>query len=197
MKDNQVSDPPEQEPLESLHVERPDLDESATTPCPEHRSSSTLSRQGSDDGQDYMHLSGLSFADKDSQQEDDDAVSGCEVQPDDVPDGLYDWSQDDLVPCLKTLCVSLEFIKGLEGASLANDPIPDDVCERLRSPFTMLPHIDNDLRMCLGIFMKTVNGSQATYDGVCQFIKQWFPDAQTQSYDQMKQTSLISQKWSR
>ena len=78
-----------------------------------------------------MHLSGLSFADKDSQQEDDDAVLGCEVQPDDVPDGLYDWSQDDLVPRLETLCVSLEFIKGLEGASLANDSIPDDVCERL------------------------------------------------------------------
>jgi hypothetical protein len=90
VKDNQVSDPPEQEPLESLHVERPDLDESATTPCPERRFSSTLSQQGSDDGQDYMHLSGLGFADKDSQQEDDDAVLGCEVQPDDVPDGLYD-----------------------------------------------------------------------------------------------------------
>ena len=42
--------------------------------------------------------------------------------------------------------------------------------------------------MCLGIFMETVNSSQATYDGVCQFIKQQFLDAHTQSYDQMKRT---------
>ena len=122
--------------------------------------------------------------DEGSQLDDNDA--GPEAHPDDVPGGLYDWSPDDIVPRLESLRVSVEFIKGLEGASLDNNPVPDEVREWLRSPPTTFPHINDDLRMCLGIFLETVNGSQASYDGVCQFIKQRYPDAQTLTYDQMK-----------
>ena len=70
-----------------------------------------------------MRSPDLGLSDEDSQREDDNAVLGCEAQPDDVPNGLYNWSQEDIVPCLETLCISIEFIKGLEGASLDRDPI--------------------------------------------------------------------------
>ena len=92
------------------------------------------------------------------------------------------------MPHLETLCVLLEFIKGLEGASLDNDPILDNVRDRLWSPSTMFPHINDDLQMFICIFMEMINGSQSTYDSVCQFIKQQYPDAQTLTYDQMKRT---------
>ena len=126
-----------------------------------------------------MRLRDLGLSDKDGQQEDDNAVPGREAQPDDIPDGLYDWSREDIVPRLETLRILIEFIKGLEGASLDRDPILDDVHAQLRFPSTMHPHIDDDLRMCIGIFMETLNGSQATYDGVCRFIKQRYPDTHT------------------
>ena len=45
--------------------------------------------------------------------------------------------------------------------------------------------MDNDLRMCLGIFLETINGSQATYDGVCRSVKQRYPDTHITTYDQM------------
>ena len=122
-------------------------------------------------------------------QFDDDV--GPKVQPDDVPGGLYDWSPDDIVPWLESLCASIEFIKGLEGANLNNDPILDNVWEQLWSPPTAFPHIDDNLHMCLRIFLDIVNGSQASYDSVCQSIKQQYPDTQTLTYDQMKQKLTV------
>ena len=90
------------------------------------------------------------------------------------------------MPLLETLRISIEFIKGLKGASLDRDPILDDVRARLQFPSTMRPHINDDLQMCIGKFMETLNGSQATYDDICRFIKQRYPDAHTWTYDQMK-----------
>ena len=49
------------------------------------------------------------------------------------------------MPCLETLRVSIEFIKGLEGASLDRDPILDDVRAQLWFPSTTCPHIDDNL----------------------------------------------------
>ena len=123
----------------------PDLDERADSPHPEHGSSPSLSRQDPVDGWDSMRSPDLGLSDEDGQQEDDHAVPGREAQPDDVPDGLYDWSQEDIVPCLETLRILIEFIKGLEGASLDRDPIPDDICARLQFPSTTRPHIDDNL----------------------------------------------------
>ena len=185
-EENQVPDPPEQGPPTSLHVEMLDLDERADSPYPECGSSPSLLRQDPVDRQDSMCSPDLGLSDENGQQEDDNTVLGREAQPDDVPDGLYDWSQEDIVPRLETLCVSIEFIKGLKGASLDRDPILDDVRARLRFPSTMHPHINVDLQMCIGIFMETLNSSQATYDSICQFIKQRYPDTHTWTYDQMK-----------
>ena len=66
-EDDQVPELPEQEPPGSPHVETLDLDESAATPSPERGSSPTPSQQVSDDSHDYMHPSGLGFADEDDQ----------------------------------------------------------------------------------------------------------------------------------
>ena len=119
---------------------------------------------------------------------DHEVVPGREAHPDDIPGGQYEWHPDDVVPNVKTLREATEFIKSLERATIDNDPIPDDVRERLRSPSTIPPHIDDDLRMCLGIFMETTNGSQASYDGVCRFIKERHPDTQVSSYSQLTRT---------
>ena len=127
-EEDQVPDPPEQGPPASPHVETLDLDERADSPHPERRSSPSLSQQDPVDSQDSMCSPDLGLSDEDSQQEDNNAVPGCEAQPDDVPDGLYDWSREDIVPHLETLRISIEFIKGLEGASLDRDPILDNVC---------------------------------------------------------------------
>ena len=70
----------------------PDLDERANSPHPERGSSPSPSRQDLVDGWDSMHSPDLSLSDEDSQREDDNAVLGREAQPDDIPDGLYDWS---------------------------------------------------------------------------------------------------------
>jgi hypothetical protein len=41
--------------------------------------------------------------------------------------------------------------------------------------------------MCLKIFLQTTNGSQATYNGVCQAITQHSPEIQTLTYNQLRQ----------
>ena len=185
--DDRVLDPPEQEPPVSLQMEMLGQDERADASRRETSPSAGLDVDlDSEHSLDPYHE--LDDPDKlddyEGSQLDDDA--GPEAQPDDVPGGLYDWSPDDIVPRLESLRVSVEFIKGLEGANLDNDPIPNDVRERLRSPPTAFPHIDDDLRMCFRIFLETVNGSQAAYDGVGRFIKQRYPDSQFSTYDQMK-----------
>jgi hypothetical protein len=48
-----------------------------------------------------------------------------------------------------------------------------------------LPHINDNLCMCLGIFLETINGSQVTYDRVCQSVKWQYPNTQIMTYDQM------------
>ena len=181
-----VQDPQEhsQEPPVSPQMEMLGLGEGGDTPGRE----TPLSPVDLDSQHTLDHKSELGDPDKldDEGSQLDDNDTGPEAHPDDVPGGLYDWSPDDIVPRLESLRISVEFIKGLEGASLDNDPVPDEVWEQLQSPPTTFPHIDDDLRMCLGIFLETVNGSQASYDGVCRFIKQQYPDAQTSTYDQMK-----------
>jgi hypothetical protein len=80
----------------------------------------------------------------------------------------------------------VEFIKGLCGATLDNDPIPLDVHERLRSPIAEPPQINKVLRLCLDVYLATINGSQVSYDNVCTALKRFSPDTCTLSHDQLK-----------
>jgi hypothetical protein len=57
--------------------------------------------------------------------------------------------------------------------------------DRLQSPILEAPDIDADLHMCINIFVQTINGSQATYDGVCKAVKWRSPEIETLTYDQM------------
>jgi hypothetical protein len=82
--------------------------------------------------------------------DDDDADPGCKAQPDNLPGGPNDWSLDNLVPHLNALRVLVDFIKGIERASLDNDPLPDDVWEHLWSPSTTFPLINDNLQCALG-----------------------------------------------
>jgi hypothetical protein len=174
---------PQEEPPGSPQVGMPELN----PPQSECRHSPLPSWNDLDDDGNPQCMPDPEHGNEDGQQEDDNAAPGREAQPDNLPGGPNDWNPDDLVPHLDVLRVSVDFIKGIEGASLDNDPLPGNVQERLRSPSTTPPLVDADLQMCLGIFLETTNGSQATYDSVCQFIKQQYPDANTSSYDQMKQ----------
>jgi hypothetical protein len=182
VEDKALVPDPQEEPPGSLQVGMLELN----PPQSEHGHSPSPPRNDLDDNGNPQCMPNPKHGNEDGQQEDDDAAPGHEAQPDDLPGGPNDWNPDDLVPHLDTLRVSVDFIKGIEGASLDNDPLPGDVQERLRSPSTTPPLVDTDLQMCLGIFLETTNGSQATYNGVCQFIKQPYPDANTSSYDQMK-----------
>jgi hypothetical protein len=122
--------------------------------------------------QNPQHASDHNQGAEGNQGLDDEVVPGCETQPDDIPGGWYEWHPDDIVPRVKNLINSTEYIKCLEAATLDNDSIPEYVRDRMQSPSTTPPHIDDDLCMCIGIFLDTINGSQATYDGVCRSIKQ-------------------------
>jgi hypothetical protein len=173
---------PQEEPPGSLQVGMPELD----PPQSEHGHSPLPSRNDLDDDGNPQCMPDPEHGNEDGQQEDDDTAPGHEAQPDNLPSGPNNWNPDDLVPHLDALRVLVDFIKGIEGASLNNDPLPGNIWECLWSPSTTPPLIDANLRMCLGIFLETTNGSQATYDSVCQFIKQRYPDANTLSYDQMK-----------
>jgi hypothetical protein len=95
---------------------------------------------------------------------------------------------DDLVPHLDALRTSVEFIRGISHASLDTDPLPSDVLERLQFPITEPLVIDKYLRLSLDAFLVSINGSQATYDGFCDAIRRFAPDAQPLSYDRMKRT---------
>ena len=125
---NQVLNPQEQEPLVSLQMEMLGQDKGADTPRRKTSPSADL-----DVNLDFEHLLDpyheLDDRDKlndfKGSQLDDDV--GPEAQPGDVPGGLYDWSPDDIVPQLESLCVSIEFIKSLKEANLNNNPIPNDV----------------------------------------------------------------------
>lgn len=84
----------------------------------------------------------------------------------------------------------LDFIKGLRGATLANDPIPNDVCERLQSPIMEPLQIDSVLHYCLDVYLATTgtNGSEASYEEVCAALRHLSPDIGNTllSHDQLK-----------
>jgi hypothetical protein len=167
VEDNALVPDPQEEPPRSPQVGMPELD----PPQSECGHSPLPSQNELDNDGNPQHMPEPKHGNKDGQQEDDDAAPGREAQPDDLPGGPNDWNPDDLVPHLDALWIAVDFLKGIEGASLDNDPLPGDVWEHLRSPSTT-PLVNADLQMCLGIFLETTNGSQATYDGVCWFIKQ-------------------------
>ena len=117
-------------------------------------------------------------------------ASRQDVQPDDLPGGPNDWNPDDIIPHMDALCKSVEFIDNLRAATLENDPIPFDVCERLKSPISEPLHIDNVLRYCLDVYLVTTgtNGSEASYEDVCKALKCLSPGIDTLLlHDQLKQ----------
>ena len=184
--DSPVSDPLEQEPG-SPRMESPGVDEMDDSSWLEHDNdpSESPTRRGHDDDR-VSHPDSEPPGEEVNPQEDDDPVPGLEAQPDDLPGGPNDWNPDDLVPHLDALRNSSNFVDRLRMASLDNDAIPPDIRERLRSPPTALPAIDADLRMCIEIFLGTTNGSQSTYETVCQAIRRRSPEIQTLSYEQMR-----------
>ena len=126
-------------------------------------------RQGDDDVPGCNAEPDPGAGNEDNQQGNDD-VLGCNAEPNDVPGGPNDWLLDDLVPHLEVLRLSTEFIDMIQLASLDNNLIPSDARERLRAPTMEPPYVDADLRMCIEIFLETMNGSQVTYNGICQAI---------------------------
>ena len=87
-------------------------------------------------------------------------------------------------------CEGCFLTDNLRAATLENDPIPFDVCERLKSPISEPLHIDNVLRYCLDIYLATTgtNGSEASYEDVCKALKCLSPGIDTLlSHDQLKQ----------
>ena len=121
----------------------------------------------------------------DDQQRSDEVALGQDVQPDDLPGGPNNWLLDNLVPHLDALHTSTQFIDQIHLTMLENNPIPPESRERLQFPIVEAPDINADLRMCIDIFVQTINGSQATYDGICQAIKRRSPKIKTLTYDQM------------
>ena len=111
---------------------------------------------------------------------------GQDVQPDDLPGGPNNWLPDNLVPHLNALSTSTQFINQICLTTLENDPIPPKAHERLQFPIVEAPDINADLQMCIDIFVQTINGSQVTYNGICQAIKRRSPEIKTLTYDQMQ-----------
>ncbi len=113
---------------------------------------------------------------------------GRNVHPDDSPGDPHDWNPDDIVPHLDALRVSVDLIKGLSCATLDDDPIPADTREWLRSPLTEPLSVSKDLRLCLDLFLATINSSRATYDSTCSALRHYSDSISLLSYDQMKRT---------
>jgi hypothetical protein len=132
-EDNDLVQDPPQEPPRSPQAGMLELDERTEDPPPEHIYSPLPLPSPHDPDDEGREL------------DDDDAAPGREAQPDNLPGGPNDWNPDDLVPHLDVLKVSVDFIKGIQRASLHNDPLPDNVQECLRSPSTTFPLIDDDL----------------------------------------------------
>jgi hypothetical protein len=130
-EDNDLVQDPVQEPPGSPQAGMPELDERTEDPPPERVYSPSPSPHDPDN--------------EGRELDDDDAAPGHEAQPDDLPGGPNDWNPDNLVPHLDALTVSVDFIKGIQRASLDNDPLPDNVRERLQSPSTTFPLINDDL----------------------------------------------------
>ena len=107
--------------------------------------------------------------DSDLQQEEPENTRYCgpDMQLDDHPGGPNDWSLDNIVPHLEALCISVDFIKYLCCATLDDDPIPANVREQLHSPITEPLNINNDLHLCLEVFLETTTGSEASYSDIC------------------------------
>ena len=168
-----------EDPVVLPHTQSPDAD-----PHPES-GDGTVGTGSRDDAQDGTYDYD---EDSDLQQEEPENTRyrGPDVQPDDHPGGPNDWSPDNIVPHLEALRISVDFIKYLRCATLDDDPIPADVRERLRSPITEPLNIDNDLRLCLEVFLATTTGSEASYRDVCAAFRRHSPGVETLSYEQMK-----------
>src|SRR6266702_4697329 len=191
--DNMIPDPSDQEPRESPQMGALDTDGGDKAPHHEPGYGDTdpllTMQEGSHDAdRDAQHLRSPPLDDDDNQQGDGSAYPGPDAQPDDLPGGPNDWNPDNIVPHLEALHIATNFIDGLSGASLDNDPIPADVRERLRSPFTEPISIDRDLRLSLKLFLGTIPGSQASYESVCSAVREHTPGTQTLSYDRIKRT---------
>jgi hypothetical protein len=121
---------PQEEPPGSPQVGMLELN----PPQSEHRHSPSPSQNDLDDNGNAQHMPDPKHGNEDSQQEDDNAAPGREAQPDDLPGGPNNWNPDDLVPHLDALRVSVDFIKGIEGASLDNNPLPGNIWEHCGPP---------------------------------------------------------------
>src|SRR6266404_6238540 len=114
-------------------------------------------------------------------------IMTCDVHPDDSPGDPHNWNPDNIVPHLDALRVSVNLIKGL-SCTLDDDPIPADTRERLHSPLTKPLSVSKDLRLCLDLFLVTINSSCATYDSTCSALRHYSDTILLLSYDQMKRT---------
>ncbi|SRR6266702_1754389 len=188
---NMVLDPSDQKPHESPQMGALDADGGDETPHhkPSYGDTDPLltTQEGSHDADwDAQHLHSPPLDDDDNQQGDGSAYPGTDAQPDNLPGGPNNWNPDNIVPHLEALCIATDFIDGLSGASLDNDPIPADVREHLQSPFTEPISIDRDLRLSLKLFLGTIPGSQVSYESVCSAVREYTPGGQTLSYNRIK-----------
>ena len=166
---------------------------SSNVNCEQQASMSGISSMSSGNNQDIPPLDNCAAPHnpnpdtEDPQPRDEDEYQGQDAQPDDHPGGPNDWNPDEIVPHLDALQNPMEFTKGQHGATLDNDTIPFNVCERLWSPIMEPLQINKLLHFCLDVYLATTNGSEASYDNVCAALNCLSPDIGTPlSSDQLK-----------
>lgn len=83
-----------------------------------------------------------------------------------------------------------QFIERIANATIANDPVPDSMRNRLLNPPRESPRkqIDDDplLKLALKLFLSTPTNSRTTYTEACDGVEECFPGAEMPSYDKLK-----------
>jgi len=102
--------------------------------------------------------------------------------------GIYEDIGVPMEPKIHKLKIAQQFIESLKNATLNNSTLNDWVCERLCNPptITVDDMLDPILRLSIDIYLAVGNGSQETYNSVCNALMHYNPAKPLLSYDIVK-----------
>lgn len=91
--------------------------------------------------------------------------------------------QEAQLPRVQDLRHAEEFVRAVRNATLATEPLAEDVLERLRNPPTYpLDLSDADLRMSIDLYLAVRNASEETYNATRTAIMRRHPEDHILSY---------------
>ena len=90
---------------------------------------------------------------------------------------------------IENVRIAQQYIQGISSATLDDGILDEDIVDRLRNPLEGNVDLsDPDICLSLDIFLDCSHASEATYDSICNAIRQWFPDTEILSHYLTKKT---------